>query len=208
MTCLGWIISGLMRPGTPVVAMAWSWPDGDCVASDDVHGGQLVARHFLERGHRRIGLVRMADPRHAPVQARVQGFCEMLAADGVSVRNGWDLQVGGVQIEDGIEAARRLLGCRTRPSALFTTNDRVAIGIIQALLERGVRVPEDIAVVGHDDIPYATSARVPLTTVAVPKRSLGEQAAALLFQRYDGEGPARYRQIRLAPELVIRSSSP
>ena len=194
--------------GTPVVAMAWSWANGDSVATDDVHGGQLVGRHFLERGHRRIGLVRLADARHAPVQARVRGFRDMLASDGVSLRHPWDLQVQGVQIEDGIEAARRLLACRPRPSAVFTTNDRVAIGIIQELLEHGIRVPEDIAVVGYDDIPYATAARVPLTTVAVPKRSLGEQAAELMFRRYDGRGTLRHKQIRLAPELVVRGSSP
>jgi LacI family transcriptional regulator len=194
--------------GIPVVVMAWPWPDGDYVATDDVQGGRLAAQHLLMRAHRRIAIVRMADPRHAPIQARVHGFREVLAGAGARVPDAWDVQVPGTQIEDGIAAADRVLALATRPSALFVSSDRIAIGLIHRLLECGVRVPEDIALVSYDDIPYAMPARVPLTTVAVPKRSLGEKAATLLFQRYDGKGTAKPRQILLPPELVIRSSSP
>ena len=194
--------------GIPVIVMAWPWPGGDYVATDDVQGGRLAARHILSRQHRRIGLVRMADPRHAPIQARVQGFREVLAAAGVEIQNGWDVQVAGAQIEDGIAAADRLLALPARPSALFVTSDRVAIGLIFQLQMRGVRVPEDVALVSHDDIPYAMTAQVPLTTVAVPKRSLGEKAANLLFQRSEGKGSAKPRQILLSPELVVRASCP
>jgi LacI family transcriptional regulator len=80
-------------------------------------------------------------------------------------------------IEHGVEAADRLLGLPERPSVVFVTSDRKAIGVVHRLLERGVRVPEDIAVIGYDDIPYASCAQVPLTTVAVPKRPLGEMSA-------------------------------
>jgi LacI family transcriptional regulator len=194
--------------GIPVIVMAWPWPDGDYVAVDDVQGGRLAAQHLLTRAYRRIGIVRMADPGHAPIQARVQGFREVLAAAGASVQDPWDVQVPGTQIEDGFTAADHVLALPIRPSALFVSSDRIAIGLIHRLLTRGVRVPEDIALVSYDDIPYAMAARVPLTTVAVPKRALGEMAANLLFQRYDGKGSAKPRQILLPPELVVRASCP
>ena len=194
--------------GTPVVVMARRWEDGDYVATDDVKGGDLAARHLLERGHRRIGIVQLEDPDHTPVQARVLGFRQVLAAAGVTVHESWDLKVSGALIEHGVEAADRLLLLAERPTALFVTSDRKALGVVHRLLERGVRVPEDVAVVGYDDIPYAACAQVPLTTVAVPKRPVGEMSAELLFDRIEGVAPAELRQILLPPELVVRASSP
>jgi len=194
--------------GTPVVVMARRWEDGDYVATDDVQGGRLAADHLLKRGHRRIGLIRMGDPHHAPVQARVQGFREVLGSAGVTVRDAWDVQVSGAQIRDGIEAVDRLLVQAERPSALFVTSDRKALGVVHRLLDRGIRVPEDVAVIGYDDIPYAECSQVPLTTVAVPKRPVGEMSAELFFERCDGLGPTGLRQILLPPEFVIRASCP
>jgi LacI family transcriptional regulator len=81
----------------------------------------------------------------------------------------------------------------------------MAIGVIHRLRARGVRVPEDVAVVGYDDIPYAACVEVPLTT---PMRRLGEVAAEILVDRYDRVGPVEPRQILLAPELVVRASCP
>ena len=194
--------------GTPVVVMARQWEDGDYVTSDDVKGGQLAAQHLLRRGHRRVGIVRLGDPDHTPVQARVQGFRDVLGTAGVQAPEAWDIRVSGALIEHGVEAADRLLGLPERPSAVFVTSDRKAIGVVHRLLERGVRVPEDIAVIGYDDIPYAFCAQVPLTTVAVPKRPLGEMSAELLFDRLDGATVEESRQILLPPELVVRASCP
>jgi LacI family transcriptional regulator len=84
----------------------------------------------------------------------------------------------------------------------------MAMGLIQRLLARGVRVPEDIAVVGYDDIPFAACNRIPLTTVSIPVRRVGELAAELLFDRMEGKGPRERRQMLLAPEFVIRASCP
>ncbi|MGD0266498.1 MAG: substrate-binding domain-containing protein [Candidatus Methylomirabilota bacterium] len=201
-------VMAVRSAGTPVVVMARRWEHGEYVATDDVEGGRLVAKHLLQRGYRRIGLVRMGDPNHAPVQARVQGFREVLGAAGLGIPDAWDVQVSGAQITDGIEAVERLLLQAEYPSALFVTSDRKGLGVIHRLHERGLRVPEDVAVIGYDDIPYAECARVPLTTIAVPKRSMGEMAADLLFQRHDGVGPVEPRQVLLSPKLVIRASCP
>jgi LacI family transcriptional regulator len=124
------------------------------------------------------------------------------------VHESWDLKVSGALIEHGVEAADRLLLLPERPTALFVTSDRKALGVVHRLLERGVRVPEDVAVVGYDDIPYAACAQVPLTTVAVPKRPVGEMSAEILFDRIEGVAPAEFRQILLPPELVVRDSCP
>lgn len=194
--------------GTPVVVMARRWEDGDYVTADNVEGGRLVARHLLARGHRRIGLIRSADPDNTAIQDRVLGFREVLAAVGITVPDRWDVRTRRTRVEDGMEAADRILALSDRPSTLFVTTDRKAMGVVHRLLDRGLRIPEEIAVIGCDDIPYAACAQVPLTTVAIPMRRMGELAAEILFDRLDGAGPGEPRQVLLLPELVIRASSP
>ena len=194
--------------GTPVVVMARRWQQGDYVSTDDVKGGRLAAKHLLRRGHRRIALIRREDPRHTTVQAIVRGFRDVLGSAGVTVPDCWDVKVSDGQIRDGVVAADRLLELREHPSAMFVTSDRNALGVIQRLLERGIRVPEDIAVISYDDIPYAECSQVPLTTIAVPKQRVGELAAEILFERYDGVGPNEPRHVLLPPKLVIRASCP
>jgi len=193
--------------GTPVVAMARRWEAGDYVTADNAEGGRLVGRHLLARGHRRIGLISPEEPENSAMQDRIHGFREVLASSGVSVPPPWDIRTRQTLIEDGLEAADRLL-LTDRPSAIFVTTDRTAMGVIHRLLERGVRVPEDVAVVGYDDIPFSACARVPLTTAAIPMRRIGELAAEILFDRLDGVGGAEHRQVLLLPELVVRASSP
>lgn len=194
--------------GTPVVAMARRWEAGDYVTADNVEGGRLVGRHLLARGHRRIGLISPEEPENSAMQDRVHGFREVLASAGVSVPPSWDIRTRQTLIEDGMEAADRLLLLPDRPSAIFVTTDRKAMGVIHRLRERGVRVPEDVAVVGYDDIPFAACAEVPLTTAAIPMRRIGELAAEILFDRLDGVGGDEHRQVLLLPELIIRASSP
>lgn len=193
--------------GTPVVVMARLWEDGDYVAADNVEGGRLVARHLIAKGHRRIGLIRSDEPDNTAVQCRVLGFREGLAGAGISLPDPWDFRTQRTLIEDGMDAADRILARSDRPTALFVTTDRKAMGVIHCLLERGVRIPEEITVIGYDDIPYAACAQVPLTTVAIPMRRMGELAAEILFDRLDGVGPSEPSQVLLPPELVIRASS-
>jgi len=194
--------------GTPVVVMGRRWDDGDYVTADNVEGGRLVARHLLSRGHRRIGLIWPEEPGNTAMQDRVQGFRDVLGAAGLSVRAAWEIRTSTTLIEDGMEAADRLLSQADRPSAIFVTTDREGMGVIHRLLERGIRIPEDIAVVGYDDIPFAACTQVPLTTVAIPMRRLGERSAEILFERLDGVGPPERQHVLLPPELVIRASSP
>lgn len=167
-----------------------------------------MARHLLAGGHRRIGLVRSEEPDNTAVQGRVHGFREVLDSGSITVPDHWDFRTQKTLIEDGMEAADRILALSDRPAAIFVTTDRKAMVVVHRLLERGVRIPEDIAIVGYDDIPYAACTQVPLTTVAIPMRRMGELAAEILFDRLDGVGSSEPRQVLLLPELVIRASSP
>jgi LacI family transcriptional regulator len=188
--------------------MGRRWDDGDYVTADNVEGGRLVARHLLARGHRRIGLIRPEEPGNTALEDRVQGFLDLLEAAGVSLPVGWEIRTSTTLIEDGMEAADRLLDSPDRPTAIFVTTDREAMGVIHRLLERGIRIPEDIAVVGYDDIPFAACTQIPLTTIAIPMRRLGERSAEILFDRLDGVGSPERQHVLLPPELVIRASSP
>jgi LacI family transcriptional regulator len=200
-------LAAARKAGVPTVVMARRWADGDYVTADNLEGGRLVARHLLARGYRAVGLVQDERPDSAS-QSRVEGFCAALADAGVGVPEPWTLRTAGTRIEHGLDAADRLLALGARPRALFVTTDRMAMGVVHRLLARGLRVPEDVAVVGYDDIAYASCAQVPLTTVAIPMRRLGEVAAEILFDRIERRGPAGHRQVLLPPALVVRASCP
>ncbi len=194
--------------GTPVVVMSRRWEQGDYVTGDNAAGGRMVARHLLDRGHRRIGLISHEGPMDSSFEDRLRSFRRVLAAAGISIAPSWDVRTKATRIEDGVGAAEAILALRRRPSAVFALTDRLAMGLIQRLLARGVRIPEDIAVVGYDDIPFAACSQIPLTTVRIPSRQVGELAAELLFARMDGKRPRGHQRVLLSPEFVIRSSCP
>jgi LacI family transcriptional regulator len=194
--------------GTPVVLMARRWEDGDYVTADHVEAGRLVGKHLLARDYRRIGLVWTCEPENTAIEERITGLREVLADAGVELRPDWELRTPRTLLEDGMDAADRYLAMPDRPRAVFVSTDRQAMGFVERIVSQGLRVPEDVAVVGYDDIPFAACARVSLTTVAIPMRRMGELAAEILFDRLDGVAGSEPRQILLQPELVVRASSP
>ncbi len=194
--------------GTPVVVMSRRWLSGDYVTADNSAGGALAARHCLTRGYRRIAMITPGHPLDTSFQDRIHSFRRVLHTAGVSILRQWDIRTKTTGLEDGLDAADRILACSERPQVVFATTDRTAMGLIAGFLDRGIRVPADIAVVGYDDIPFAACNRVPLTTVRIPLRQVGELAAELLFERMERAGTRGRRQIRLVPELVIRASCP
>lgn len=194
--------------GTPVVVMSRRWEGGDYVTADNAAGGRMAARHLLSRGHHRIGLVTHDGPVDTSFQDRLRAFRRALASAGVSVPAHWDVRTKATWIEDGMAAADAILALADRPTAIFAMTDRMAMGLVQRLLARGIRVPEDIAVVGYDDIPFAECNLVPLTTIRIPLRQVGELAAEVLFDRMEAATSKKRREVLLTPELVIRASSP
>lgn len=194
--------------GTPVVLMARRWDEGDYVTADHVEAGRLVGKHLLARNYRRIGLVWTYEPENTAIEERVHGVREVLADAGLELPERWNLRTPTTLLEDGMDAADRYLAMTDRPRAVFVSTDRQAMGFVERLVSQGLRVPEDMAVVGYDDIPFAACARVPLTTVAIPMRRMGDLAAEILFDRLDGVAESESRQILLQPELIVRASSP
>lgn len=191
----------------PVVALARHWEDGDYVSVDDHAGGRMVGDHLAQLGHRGVAVVTLNEPENTAIRDRLEGFADALHAHGLMVAAtiATDMQ----RIEDGIMAADRFLDLPARPTAAFVTADRLAIGFIHGLLARGLRVPDDVAVVGYDDINYAAYLEVPLTTVALPKYEIGKQAAEILFDRIEAVDRAAHperKHVLLQPQLVIRKS--
>ncbi|MEV6400601.1 LacI family DNA-binding transcriptional regulator [Streptomyces sp. NPDC051907] len=177
------------------------------VSVDDVAGGELAGRHLLERGHGDI--VYVSGPLElAQCQDRRTGVLRALAGAGLPADRLRVLQTGRLDAAAGRDAASRLLGMSPRPTAVFCANDLLALGVLQGLFAAGVRVPDDVCLVGYDDIEFAAAAAVPLTSVRQPAVRMGRLAAELLVEETgDRATDHRHRQIVLQPELVVRASS-
>jgi LacI family transcriptional regulator len=203
-------IGQLQLRGTPVILVdARSANGGQCsVAVDDVRGGDLAVSHLLGAGHRRIGYVggpvnirQVADRRDGAIHAlhRAGGHAGDLIVIGTPALN-WAAgkQAGAVLAE---------MDPGERPTGVFCANDLLALGLLQELTRRGIRVPADVAIVGYDDIEFAAAAAVPISTVRQPRRQLGRTAAQLLLEEAAATGPHTHRQVIFQPELVTRESS-
>src|SRR3954471_5416397 len=177
------------------------------VSVDDVAGGALAVRHLVDAGHRSIAYV-SGPPGLNQVRDRRTGALNALAEAGLGPECLRELPTERLDVAAGRDAGARLLGLAERPTAVFCANDLLALGVLQALYAAGVKVPDDMSIVGYDDIEFAAAATVPLTSVRQPALTLGTIAAELLLQE-TGERAAehRHRHVVLRPELVVRGSS-
>lgn len=176
----------------------------DSVQSDHAGGGVQMMAHLLSLGHRQIGFVfGVAGP---PLgQERLDAYRQALRSIGAQDPDEL-VEHCGVTLEEGYRAAHRLLGRSPRPTALLVINDLLALGVLRAVHERGLRVPEDVSVASFDDIPMARYANPPLTTVCVHADRVGRTAMRLCFDRMrDPDRPIQ--AVRLSAELVQRGST-
>lgn len=175
------------------------------VAVDDVRGGRIAAAHLVEAGRRSLAFI--GGPQGlTQIKHRLRG-AESVVADraGTSLRF---VETGTMDADAGRQGAESLLAlpARERPDAIFAANDLVALGVLQALTLAGMRVPDDVAILGYDDIDFAASAAIPLSSVRQPRAEMGEVATDLLLAAI--EDPAvPVRDIVLEPELVVRRST-
>ncbi len=177
--------------------------DVSLVGSDHVETALLATRHLLELGHRRIATVTGSDDRQVTAR-RLRGYKQAL--DEVGVPYDEDLvECGGWEAEKAYDATLRLLGRVPDITAFYAQNDRMAFGVLSALHAQGMRVPEDCAVVGCDDIPLAAHAIPPLTTVHVPFYETGETAVRVLLDIIAGRTDVPER-VLLPVHLVRRGS--
>jgi LacI family transcriptional regulator len=196
----------LIQRGTPVVLVdRGSGRHSRCsVAVDDLLGGRLAGEHLVEQGHRRIAFVggpttiAQVHDRHAGVAAAVEGHAELTV---VGTPN--------LTVASGRAAATEIasLPAAERPTAVFCANDLLALGVLQEMTQRGIHVPQDIAIVGYDDIEFAAAAAVPLSSVRQPREQLGRTAAALLLEEIEDDGRHEHRHVVFQPELIVRESS-
>lgn len=200
-------ITALQARGTPVVLIDRVAGAGLCsVAADDVLGGSLAVTHLLEAGHRRVGFV--GGPHwYVPAADRIAGARQAVeqAGDGELTV----LETDALTVAAGRRAGERLAGlpAARRPTAAFCGNDLVALGLLQQMVRLGIRVPDELAIVGYDDIEFAQAAAVPLTSVSQPRQLLGRTATELLLAESRGDQPHEHRQVLFAPELVVRAST-
>lgn len=142
------------------------------------------------------------------IRDRREGALAALADAGLPPEALVEIPSERLDVAAGRDAGARLLGLVPRPTAVFCANDLLALGVLQALYAAGVRVPQDIAIVGYDDIEFAAAAAVPLTSVRQPAVVMGRLAAELLLEESDDEdGTHEHRSVVLQPELVVRASS-
>jgi LacI family transcriptional regulator len=176
----------------------------DLVAADHLLGGWLATRHLLDLAHPWVACI-SGPPGVAPSSQRRAGWKKGLAESRVERREG-DLARGDFTPRGGYLAMQALLRRRPRPSAVFVCNDLMAFGALAAVREAGLKVPEDLSIVGYDDIQLAAFSAPTLTTVAQPKRQIGVLAAELLLDRLE-TGRVEPRRVLLEPELRRREST-
>lgn len=202
-------LRALPAQGLPVVLLDRGAPDStQCsVTVDDVLGGDLAVTHLLDAGHRRIGFV--GGPMSiGQVRDRHQGA--LAAVDRAGNPATLVLtETERLTVAEGRHAAARIVGLPAdrRPTAAFCANDLLALGVLQEMTRQGVVVPDEMAIVGYDDILFAEAAAVPLTSVRQPRQLLGRTAAELLLEEATDDPRHAHRQIQFKPDLVVRASS-
>jgi len=203
-------LTRLQRSGTPVILVdSRSTSGGLCaVAVDDVLGGDLAVSHLLKARHKRLAYVggplaiRQVSDRH-------DGAIRALRRAGLGAEHLTMIETPALNVAAGQQAGSAIakLAAGQRPTGVFCANDLIALGLLQEMTKHGIRVPEDIAIVGYDDIEFAAAAAVPLSSVRQPRRQLGHTAARLLLEEAIGEDPHTHQQVMFEPELVVRQSS-
>jgi LacI family transcriptional regulator len=196
----------LLQAGVPIVAMDRRMRDldVDTVVVNNVEGAYQAVSHLIELGHRQIGFIG-GPSRTTTGRERQEGYKKGLSDHGLVVDPNL-VRVGDFKQDSGHWAACELLALEDRPTALFAANNLMTLGTLNAIHEEGLSIPQDIAIVGFDDMPWAPSLAPPLTAVAQPTYELGRTAADLLLKRIaDAQRPIK--QICLETTLVIRESS-
>jgi LacI family transcriptional regulator len=173
------------------------------VSVDDVHGGQIAIEYLAGLGHKNIAWV--CGPESIPqVADRGAGVTKAAKVAGAKIET---IRVPLMNAAKGEEAAKKILELNEMPSAIFCANDLLALGVMRALLASKVRIPEQVSVLGYDNIEFAPSAAVPLSSIAQPSYQMGVTAADLLLNECEDGDSHEHQQIRFQPQLVERAST-
>ena len=188
----------------PMVVMDWGPNvDTDIIQDNSFNGGYLATQHLIENGHKQIGII-AGELSKTTAKTRYEGFVHAMQEAGLTINPNWVME-GFFEPEDGYECMNKILRQDTLPTAVFCCNDVMALGAISAIGEKGLRVPDDISIIGYDNIHASRFYSPPLTTIHQSKSRLGVQAVNLLFERINHKSEQR-ETLEIHPELVIRKS--
>ncbi len=195
----------LIQSGFPLVLLG-QLPNATAhfVDVDNVEAARKAVEHLIGLGHRRIGFIGNAPPQYTACYDRWQGYKLAMEAAGLEYNEAL-VRYGDFSEESGFEAMSDLLTVSPLPSAVFVASDAVAVGAMSAIKRQGLTIPQDIAVVGFDDVPLACYVDPPLTTMHLPARKLGQQAGEMLLELIE-TGQTKQEKLFLRTRLVIRDS--
>ena len=200
------VLDELREAGIPFVTLGTApTAGGDVVHTDDVEGAREVTAHLIGRGYSRVAFVG-GDEDANPTRQRLEGYRAALVEAGRKIDEE-AVVFAEFTREGGRDAAQALLDGDDRPDAIVAANDLIAIGVLDIARERGLRVPEDLAITGYDDIDAASFVTPALTTVENPAREIGRTCARLLLARLDGDPSRPTRTVALSHRLIVRQSS-
>lgn len=177
--------------------------ESDIVKVDNVHGAYLAMRHLITLGYKRIGII--AGTQYlSPGRERLQGCKDALDEFDIPAEN-TVIEMGNFKLESGYELTKKLMQSDNPPDVIFTANNLMTMGAMRALHDLGVSIPEQVALIGFDDMPWAQDLNPPLTAISQPSYELGAQAVQLLLKRIE-QPDAAYQRVTLQPRLIVRQS--
>jgi len=186
-------------------------PDGlkaNFIGTDDMRAGVLATEHLISKGCQRIAHI--GGDYLSTASERLAGYRAALSQHGFEAPQKYichRTQLDDAAVQTGYRATQALLKLKPRPDGIFCFSDPIATGAMQAILEHGLRIPQDVAIVGCGNVLYASALRVPLSSVDQNSQTMGERAAKMVLDLISGDGETEPREERLRPELVIRASS-
>ena len=204
------VFSPIEKQKTPYVLIDRSFPglSSNFVGVDDLAAGLLATQHLLDIGCKRVAHIR--GPETSPGIQRLEGYKRALAQNGKSFIDEYVIfepkgDVGTRQ--RGAEAMQQLLNCRHIPDGVFCFNDPLAMGAVNEAVNQGLRIPEDIAIIGCGNLHYDDSLRVPLSSIDQHSHRIGAEAAQLVLAALKSKVAPKPRTILLPPELIVRGST-
>ncbi|HUV59504.1 MAG TPA: substrate-binding domain-containing protein, partial [Desulfatiglandales bacterium] len=170
---------------------------------DEVKGGFLATEYLIKKGHKRIALID-GFLYKSPAKGRLEGYKKAMKKYGISMDDAL-VSVGDIDVKDGYERTKQMLEKDLNFTAIFAYNDMMAFGAMQAIKEKGLRIPEDIGLVGYDDIPFCSLISPSLTTIRLKKKELGAESVKLLLSRINGNRK-KPKKIMLDVDIIARET--
>jgi LacI family transcriptional regulator len=191
--------------GVPYVLVDRFFPSAHFVGGDDVRIGYIATQHLLQQGYRRIAHLR--GPRVSTAIGRMQGYQKAIREAGMPIRDDYIVEAPYHEELGAFDGMRKLLRVSPQPDAVFAASDPIAIGALEAIIQKGIRVPGEIGVIGVGNHRYGQYLRVPLSTVDQDRLTIGRRAATLLLRVIEGKQGQKPRVIMVNPKVIIRNSS-